>query len=68
MLNRTLIAYFYILFGLLLIIIVGGELLFKLLCIFIGIIFVARGLAQLGASRVASHMNSRFFSDDDFHQ
>ena len=68
MLSRKIGAYFYILLGLLLIIVVGGALLLKLLGIIIGMIFVARGLAQLGGMRVASHMNSRFFSDDENHR
>ncbi|MCX5924259.1 MAG: hypothetical protein NTZ68_02460 [Candidatus Dependentiae bacterium] len=68
MLSQKISAYFYILIGLLLIIVVGGELLLKILGILIGIIFLTRGLAKLGALRVASHMNSRFFSDDDNRQ
>ncbi|MFA5999168.1 MAG: hypothetical protein WC747_04085 [Candidatus Babeliales bacterium] len=68
MLSQKMSAYFYILFGLFLIIFFGGELLLKLLGILIGMIFMAQGLAKLGAMRVASKMNSRFFSDDDFRQ
>ncbi len=66
MLFRKLWALVNIVFGLFLIVIVGGTFLLQLLCIVVGFMFLFRGISMLTMARFASHIKSSFFNNDRF--